>query len=140
MIGDRVQAKWEDGKMYFGKVLQVYEGIEQMISCVYGAKTCLCLYICLCSDTVDVLFDDGVEYTAPFRAVRRRVNPLLLTSLVIIFVYSSFRGQTRQQNAIMIVQLIAQRQLKHVEAVRKSGQEMMTQLPSLLCPLPPVHL
>lgn len=27
MIGDRVQAKWEDGKMYFGKVLQVYEGI-----------------------------------------------------------------------------------------------------------------
>lgn len=26
MIGDRVQAKWEDGKMYFGKVLQVYEG------------------------------------------------------------------------------------------------------------------
>ena len=28
MIGDRVQAKWEDGKMYFGKVLQVNEGTE----------------------------------------------------------------------------------------------------------------
>ena len=31
---------------------------------------CVCLY----SDAVNVLFDDGVEYTAPFRAVRRRVS------------------------------------------------------------------
>ena len=30
MVGDRVQAKWEDGKMYFGKVLQVYEGIVSL--------------------------------------------------------------------------------------------------------------
>ena len=27
VVGDRVQAKWEDGKMYFGKVLQVNEGV-----------------------------------------------------------------------------------------------------------------
>ena len=27
IVGDRVQAKWEDGKMYFGKVIQVNEGI-----------------------------------------------------------------------------------------------------------------
>ena len=27
IVGDRVQAKWDDGKMYFGKVLQVHEGM-----------------------------------------------------------------------------------------------------------------
>ena len=32
MVGDRIQAKWEDGKMYFGKVLQVYEGIMSLQS------------------------------------------------------------------------------------------------------------
>ncbi len=36
---------------------------------------CVCLY----SDTVDVLFDDGVKYTAPFRAVRRRVSISLIS-------------------------------------------------------------
>lgn len=45
MIGDRVQAKWEDGKMYFGKVLQVHEGIKQMIKYMYGAKTA-CISVC----------------------------------------------------------------------------------------------
>lgn len=33
------------------------------------------LYIC--SDSVVVLFDDGVEYTAPLRSVRKRVSEVL---------------------------------------------------------------
>eukprot|EP00731_Ephydatia_muelleri_P037979 Em0617g4a len=47
-IGDRVQAKWEDGRMYFGRVLQVYP------------------------DSVHVAFDDGVEHTTPIASVRKR--------------------------------------------------------------------
>lgn len=37
VVGDRVQAKWEDGKMYFGKVLKVHEGmwLACMCTCVY---------------------------------------------------------------------------------------------------------
>ena len=37
------------------------------------------LFVPLYSDTIDVLFDDGVEYTAPFRAVRRRVSNILVS-------------------------------------------------------------
>lgn len=39
----------------------------------------VCLFVPLYSDTIDVLFDDGVEYTAPFRAVRRRVGNILIS-------------------------------------------------------------
>ncbi len=31
-VGDLVQARWEDGRMYFGQVQQLYEGEQE---CVY---------------------------------------------------------------------------------------------------------
>ena len=45
-----------------------------MIRYVVQCHDYVCPFVPLYSDTVDVLFDDGVEYTAPFRAVRRRVR------------------------------------------------------------------
>jgi len=45
-----VQARWEDGRMYFGKVLRINKDMM-----------------------VDVLFDDGVRYRAPLTEVRKRV-------------------------------------------------------------------
>ena len=44
MVDDRIQAKWEDGKMYFGKVLQVYEGIVQICSIVPRLYVCQFVY------------------------------------------------------------------------------------------------
>ena len=45
-----------------------------MIRYVVQCQDCVYPFVPLYSDTVDVLFDDGVKYTAPFRAVRRRVS------------------------------------------------------------------
>jgi hypothetical protein len=56
-VGDRVQARWHDGRMYYGRVLKL---LNQMAV---------------------VLFDDGVEYTAPINAVRKRkVEPSPVSS------------------------------------------------------------
>ncbi|CAI8036315.1 PHD finger protein 20-like protein 1 [Geodia barretti] len=56
-VGDRVQARWHDGRMYYGRVLKL---LNQMAV---------------------VLFDDGVEYTAPINAVRKRkVDPSPVSS------------------------------------------------------------
>ena len=69
------------------------------------------LYIC--SDSVAVLFDDGVEYTAPLRAVRRRVSEILVPLLsclcmsVIIYLLCEFLiwwvcfNQHRQANNVI---------------------------------------
>lgn len=39
-IGDRVQAKWEDGRMYFGRVLQVYAGMCREHGAMYCTGVC----------------------------------------------------------------------------------------------------
>lgn len=57
MTGDRVQAKWEDGKMYFGKVLQVHEGIViKMIRHWQSGSQDLCVCTSVCTQTWSMFY------------------------------------------------------------------------------------
>lgn len=57
MIGDRVQAKWEDGKMYFGKVLQVHEGIvSKMVRHLQSGSQDLRVCASICTQTWSMFY------------------------------------------------------------------------------------
>ena len=77
--GDRVQAKWEDGRMYYGKILRVHSGQSVSINSEEQEHTLnekylnVCCVVLLFLGEADILFDDGVEYTAPLSSVRKRV-------------------------------------------------------------------
>lgn len=61
-----------DGRMYFGKVLKVHGG-KRASPQVNNSLIAECLNLV----EVDLLFDDGVQYTAPVANVRKRVSSYL---------------------------------------------------------------
>ena len=127
MIGDRVQAKWEDGKMYFGKVLQVYEGIVSKCSdiCIQCQdRVYVCLYLCT---QTRLMFCSTMVWSTLLpsdQSGEGSASTSLISQLIIVdkeLLFFSYRDQTSQPNTIMIAQLRAQKQPKRVEAVQESG-------------------
>ena len=44
--------------------------------------------LCIRSDSVAVLFDDGVEYTAPLRSVRKRVSEVFSSTTCTMYFHA----------------------------------------------------
>ena len=49
-------------------------GVSECFICVLSCSYDVCVHVYVCIAEVDLVFDDGVEYTAPVIHVRKRVR------------------------------------------------------------------